>query len=116
MADPEIRGRLKAHYRTHPKAWRCQNGHPYQHPKREGKMSLFFGGGSMLIVFAACHHCNPISFQIGAIYNVKPEPMVFWYAVPDQGIFDEMRQMDDDGLPLETILDFLDTKTHPEAA
>ena len=106
---------MNPHWRTHPKAWRCQHGHGYSHPK-EGRMSLFLGGSSVLITFMCCHQCQPRSFQIGAIYNVKPDPMAFWYSVPSQQIFDELRVMDDEGIPLADMLDYLDSCVQTEAA
>ena len=95
-----------SHWRTHPKAWKCCNGHPYSHPK-QSNMSVFFGGGSVLTAFVVCHKCSPASYQIGAVYAVKPSPVVFWYSVPDRETFDRLIKMDEDEVPLNKILDYL---------
>lgn len=94
------------HWRTSPKRWECRNGHPYMHPKHSG-MSVFFGGSSILTAFLCCHKCQPATYAVGAVYQVKPSPIVFWYSIESREEFDRAIQMDEDEVPLEQILDYL---------
>lgn len=94
------------HWRTSPHSWACCNGHAYSHPK-QSQMSVYFGGGSCLTVFLACHRCNPVTYQMGVVYDVKPLPMVYWYGCETKADFDRAKQMDEQEAPLFGILDFL---------
>jgi hypothetical protein len=94
------------HWVTHPKAMQCINGHHYSHP-RQGGMSLFFGDKGVLTMALACHKCTPATYAYGAIYNVAPIPLCFWYACPDKEAFTLVQKMDGDDVPLEDILKYL---------
>lgn len=73
-------------------------------------MSVFFGGASVLTAFMACHRCSPATYAIGAVYSVKPSPMVYWYSVPDKETFNKLIEMDEEEIPLEQILEYLDLR------
>lgn len=102
------------HWVTHPSHMQCVNGHFYSHPRNSG-MSLYFGDKGVLTLAMACHKCQPATYAFGVVYAVKPIPLSFWYECETKAVFDQVQKMDDDEVPLEQILAFLNVK-HPRVA
>lgn len=78
-------------------------------------MSVFFGGASVLTTFVVCHRCQPASYQIGVVYKTKPFELVFWYSCDSKEAFNRAKEMDEQEVPIEQILDYI-THAEPRAA
>src|SRR5690242_1549448 len=99
-----------SHWVTHPSSLQCTNGHKYSHPKNSG-MSLFFGDKGVLTMSLVCHRCQPTTYSFCVVYAVKPIPLAFCYACPDKQSFDTLQRMDEEEVPLEKMLEYLNVKT-----
>ncbi len=103
-----------SHWACHPSSMQCINGHKYSSPK-QANMSLFFGDRGALTLALACHRCLPVTYAFGILYTVKPIPMCYFYSCPDQEAFTLVQKMDDEEVPLDRILAYLN-ESPPRAA